>query len=149
MKIPIKYGLIITAGGIAWVIVTHLLITDPASPVHRVGSGIFFNILEIAGIYLAIASLRTSAGEFTFKEGVKTGVETAFVYALSFCVFFLIALFVIGPKLMASEPGAENMSARQAAIVAFVSLFVGSMIFGLIYSTLVSFFLARRLVKPD
>jgi hypothetical protein len=144
VKIPIKYGLIITAGGIAWVVVTHLLITDPASPVHRVGAGIFFNILEIAGIYLAISSSKNRGGDFSFKNGIITGVATALVYAISFCVFFLVALLVLGNKLMAAEPGAENMPAWQLALGAFIGLFFGSLVFGLIYSTLISFFLARR-----
>ena len=144
MRIPLKYGLIITLGGIAWVVITHLLITDPTSPVHRFGAGIFLNLLEIAGIYLAIASLRNSGDEFSFKAGIKTGVATAFVYAISFCVFFVVALLVVGSKLLAGEPGAQNIEPWQAASGAFVGLFFGAMIFGLIYSTLISFFLVRH-----
>jgi Protein of unknown function (DUF4199) len=145
MKIALKYGLLITLGAIAWVIVAHLLVPDPRSPVHSLGAGTFFNILHITGIYFAIRSLRNEAGsELAFKKGVKTGMATAFVYALSFCLFFVIALFVVGPKLMASEPGAGNMPLWRIALGAFVGLFLGSLLFGLIYSTLISFFFARR-----
>jgi hypothetical protein len=45
---------------------------------------------------------------------------------------------------MASEPGAENLPLWQVALGAFVGLFLGSLLFGLIYSTLISFFLAKR-----
>ncbi len=145
MRIALKYGLMITLGAIAWVVVTHLLVPDPRSPVHSLGAGIFFNVLHIAGIYLAIRSLKNeAAGELVFKAGMKTGMATAFVYALSFCLFFVIALLVVGTKLMAGEPGAENMPLWRIALGAFVGLFLGSLLFGLIYSALISFFLAKR-----
>ncbi len=145
MKIALKYGLLITLGAIAWVVIAHLLVPDPRSPVHSLGAGIFFNILHITGIYLAITTLRNeTGGELGFKTGVKTGIATAFVFAASFCLFFVAAIFAVGPKLMASEPGAENQPLWQIALGAFVGLFLGTLIFGLIYSTLISFFLAKR-----
>jgi hypothetical protein len=145
MKIAVKYGLMITSGAIAWVVIAHQLVPDPRSPVHSLGAGVFFNLLHIIGIYLAISTLRNeSGGELVFKEGMKTGIATAFVYALSFCLFFVIALFAVGTKLMASEPGAENLPLWRLALGAFVGLFLGSLVFGLIYSALISFFLASR-----
>lgn len=145
MKIALKYGLLITLGGVAWVVVAHLLVPDPRSPVHSFGNGIFFNLLHIAGTYLAINTARNEAGSaLIFKNGMKTGIATALVYATSFCLFFVVAIFVVGSKLMASEPGAENLPAWQVALGAFFGLFLGSLVFGLIYSTIISFFLAKR-----
>lgn len=145
MRIALKYGLLISLGAIAWVVIAHLLVPDPGSSVHNLGAGVFFNILHIAGIYLAIATLKNqSGGEVAFKAAVKTGVATAFVFALSLCLFFLVAIFVVGPRLIASEPGAQNLPVWQRALAAFAGLFVTSLIFGLIYSTLISFFLAKR-----
>jgi hypothetical protein len=145
MKIALKYGLLITLGVIAWVVVAHLLVPDPRSPVHSLGAGIFFNVLHIAGIYLAINAAKQEAGsELIFKQGVKTGMATALVYAVSSGLFFLVAIVVVGPRLMASEPGAENLPLWQVGLGAFLGLFVGSLIFGLIYSTVISFFLAKR-----
>lgn len=145
MKIALKYGLLITVGAIAWVVVAHLLVPDPRSPVHSLGAGVFFNLLHITGIYLAITALKQeTGGELGFKTAVKTGIATAFVFALSFCLFFVVALFAVGPKLMASEPGAENQPLWQVALGAFVGLLLGTLLFGLIYSTLISFFLAKR-----
>ena len=145
MKIALKYGLMISLVAIAWVALAHLLVPDPGSSVHSLGTGVVFNILNIAGIYLAITTLKNqSNGEITFKTGVKTGVATAFVYAFSLCLLFLIAIFVIGPKLLASEPSAQNLPLWQRALAAFMGLFFISLIFGLIYSTLISFFLAKR-----
>ncbi|MGH9928192.1 MAG: hypothetical protein ACREA9_03080 [Pyrinomonadaceae bacterium] len=145
MKIALKYGILITLGGIAWVVVAHLLVRDPRSPVHSFGAGIFFNLLHIAGTYLAINTARNEAGgALIFKNGMKTGIATALVYATSFCLFFVVTIFAVGSKLMASEPGAENLPAWQVALGAFFGLFVGSLVFGLIYSTIISFFLAKR-----
>lgn len=143
--VPLKYGLLITLGVIAWVVIAHLLVPDPRSPVHSVGAGVFFNLLHIAGIYLAINTVRNeSNGDLPFKTGVKTGLATALIYAVTSSLFFLVAIFVVGTKLMASEPGAENLPSWQVAVGAFLGLFVGSLIFGLIYSTVISYFLAKR-----
>ena len=51
MKIPLKYGLIIAAGLIAWVLVARSVVTNPASLVHSLGGPIFFNILHFVMIY--------------------------------------------------------------------------------------------------
>jgi hypothetical protein len=145
LKIPLKYGLLITLGVIAWVVIAHLLVPDPRSPVHSLGAGTFFNLLEIAGIYLAISTRRNeTGGQLDFKSGMKTGVATAFVYAITACLFFLVAILTVGPKLMATEPGAENLLPWQVALEAFVGLGGFALIFGLVYSALISFFLAKR-----
>jgi hypothetical protein len=145
LRIPLKYGLLITLGLIAWVVVAHLLVPDPRSPIHTVGAGVFFNLLHISGIFLAINTVRNeAAGELTFKNGLKTGVATAFVYAISSSLFFLVAIVVVGPRLLASEPGMEGLPAWQVAIGAFGGFCIVSLIFGLIYSTVISFFLTKR-----
>jgi hypothetical protein len=147
MKIALKYGLLITLGVIAWVVVAHLLVPDPRSPVHNLGAGIFFNLLEIAGIYFAIQTNKNeSGGELNFKAGLKTGIATAFVYAVTSCLFFVVAILTVGPKLMASEPGAETLPPWQVALGAFIGLGGFALIFGLVYSTVISFFLAKRRV---
>lgn len=88
-RIALKYGLLITLGVIAWVVVTHLLIPEPHSAVHSLGSGIFFNLLHIAGIYFALTTAKNEAdGELIFKEGLKTGMATALVFALTSSLFF-------------------------------------------------------------
>jgi hypothetical protein len=145
IQIALKYGLLITLGVIAWVVISHPLVPDPRSPIHSLGAGIFFNVVHIAGTYFALSAAKNEdAGELLFKEGVKTGLATALVFAVSSSLFFVVAITVVGTKLMASEPGAENLSVMQMALGAFVGLFVGSLVFGLIYSTVISFFLAKR-----
>ncbi len=146
MKIALKYGLLITLGIMAWVVVAHLLVPDPTSKVHSFGAGIFFNLMEICGIFLGISAKgRESGGKPTFKDGLKTGVSVAFVYALSAALFFLIELVLIGSRLMAAEPGAQTRPLWQTALAAFAGLFGGALLFGLVYSTVISFFLAKKL----
>ena len=43
MKIPLKYGLLITLGLILWVVIAHTLVPNPNSQVHQLGATIFFN----------------------------------------------------------------------------------------------------------
>src|SRR3982751_5983155 len=109
MKIPIKFGLLITLGVMAWVLIVHSVITNPQSLVHRLG------------------------------------VSISFVYALTVSLFFAGVLAVVGTKWLASEPGIANMPTSRVAAQAFIGLFLGSLLFGLIYSTVISFFLAKRI----
>ena len=146
MKIPLKYGLIIAAGLIAWVLIARSVVTNPASLVHSLGGPIFFNILHFVMIYLGLKELERQKGDRpTFKEGLKTGVAISFVYALAASLFFVGVLAVIGTKWLESETGAAPGAPMSlVAIQAFAGLFLGGMVLGLIYSTLISFFLAKR-----
>ena len=146
MKIPLKYGLMIAAGLIAWVLIARSVVTNPASLVHSLGGPIFFNLLHFVMIYLGLKELERQKGDRpTFKEGLKTGVAISFVYALAASLFFIGVLAVIGTRWLESEPGATaDAPISRIAIHAFAGLFLSGMILGLIYSTLISFFLAKR-----
>lgn len=145
MKIALTYGLLITVCFIAWVVIAHLLVPNPQSLVHSVGAGTFVNIIEILAIFLGIkAKRKANAGELKFKEGLKTGVAIAVVYGVSACLFFLVEILLIGPKVLAGEPGAETRPIWQAALGAFLGLFLGAVLLGLLYSTIISFLFAVR-----
>jgi uncharacterized membrane protein len=145
MKIPLKYGLLIVLGVIAWVLIARATITNPQSIVHTLGSPIVFNVLQFVMIYLGLKALAREKGDRpTFKEGLKTGVAISFVYALGAGLFFVAVLAVVGTKWLASEPGAADAPASRVAAGAFIGLFVLAMLFGLVYSTVLSFFLAKR-----
>lgn len=145
MKIPLKYGLLITLGVIAWVLITRSLITNPQSIVHQLGGPIFFNVLEFAMIYLGLKALEHQKGDAPmFKEGLKTGVAISAVYGLTASIFFVIVLAIVGTKWLASEPGAANAPLSRIVLGAFLGLFLLALLFGLIYSTVISFFLAKR-----
>jgi hypothetical protein len=145
MKIPLKYGLLITLGVMAWVLVARSLVTNPASLVHTLGSPIFFNVLHFVMIYLGLNAMEREKGDrLPFKEGLKTGVLISFFYALTASLFFVGVVIAVGTRWIASEPGFAEAPPSSVAARAFVYLFVGAMFLGLIYSTLISFFLAKR-----
>lgn len=103
------------------------------------------NIVEIVAILLGIRERKAvDGGQLRFKDGVKTGVSIAAVYAVLACLFFVIALRVLGPGMLAVEAGAELKPLWQVALGAFLGLGVGAVLFGLLYSAVISFFLSSR-----
>ena len=145
MKIPIKYGLLITLAVAAWVILAHMLVTNPRSPAHSIGTPIFFNVMQFVMIYLGLRALERNKGDrLVFKEGLKNGVLISLVYAITISLFFAGVVAVVGTKWLAMEPSAVEAPASQVAAGAFAGLFISAMVLGLIYSTLISFFLAKR-----
>ena len=145
MKLALRYGLIITAGIMAWTIVAHTLIPDPRSIVHSFGA-FTFNLLHFAGIYLGLRALEREKNQKpTFKEGMKQGVAISFIYAVTAALFFAGVLLVVGTKWMAAEAANPDLPMWLVALQAFAGLTVMSMIFGVAYSAVISFFLARRL----
>ena len=145
MKIPLKYGLLTTIGVAAWVLTVHALIDNPKSIVHSLGTPIFFNVFQFAVIYLGLKALEREKGERpTFKQGLTTGVGISFVYAFTIWLFFVGVIAVVGTKWLAVEPNAGAAPNSTVMAKAFAGLIIGSLLFGLIYSTLISFFIAKR-----
>lgn len=147
MKIALKYGLMITAVVVLWIVVVRLALGMGSGQGGQIISGVLFNVAAIVAIYLGMKERkRTLNGSLSFKDGVKTGMAISLVYAISACLFFMIEYAVAGPKLLLSD-GAPAAPLWQVATMAFAGLFLGSLFFGLIYSTLIAFFLARRLSR--
>jgi hypothetical protein len=146
MKIPLKYGLLAALGLIIWVLASRTLVANPNSLVHTLGAPVFFNLLHFVMIFLGLKALEREKGDKpAFKEAVKTGVSIAFVYALTASLFFVGVVLVIGTAWLASEPGATgSIPMRELLVQAFAGLFLGTLIFGLIYSTVIAFFVAKR-----
>lgn len=144
MKTLLKYGLMITLGAIAWVLVAHYAVSNPASLVHVPGTPLVLNVLQFTMIYLGIKAVEREKGErLSFKEGIQTGFGISFIYGVTLSIFFAIVLAVRGTKWMAIEPGAGNAPTSQIAR-AFLGLFLSALVFGLVYSTVISFFIAKR-----
>ena len=145
MRIPLKYGLLTALGLIAWVLATHALISNPQSFVLTLGGPIFFNVLHFVMIFLGLKAFEREKGEKPlFKEALKTGISIAFVFALTASLFFVCVVLVVGTRWLGGEPGAATTPAWILMAQAFAGLFLGTMIFGLIYSTVIAFFIARR-----
>jgi hypothetical protein len=150
MKLALRYGMIITVGLMAWIIIAHTVVPNPQSLVHSLGAFTFFNLLHFAMIYLGITALEREKNEKpTFKEGLKQGVSISFVYAVTAALFFVGVLLFIGPKWMAGEAARPDMPMWLVGVQAFAGFIALTMIFGLVYSTLISFFLAKRLSRED
>lgn len=144
MKIALKYGLATAVCFIAWVSIAHWLVPDPRSAVHSVGAFSFVNIVQIIAILLGIREKKAASGQLRFKDGVKTGVAIAVVYAVAVSQFFVIALSVLGPGMLAVEHDAALKPLWQVALGAFLGLGVVAVFFGLLYSAMISFFLTSR-----
>ena len=143
MKIPVKYGLLAALGLIIWMLVSHSLVANPNSPVHTFGATIVFNLLNFIMIFLGLKALEREKGDKpAFKEALKTGVSIAFVYALTASLFFVVAVLFVDKAWL--EPGAANMPRQTFLLQAFAGLFLGLMLGGLIYSTVIAFFVAKR-----
>ena len=145
MKIGLKYGLAVTLVVVAWIVIVRHLMGVGADSRANVIAPILFNVAQILAIFLGLIRRKNDAGgELSFKEGMKTGVAISFVYAASACLVFVIEYFIYGPKLLLAEAGASARPLWQTAAMAYTGLFLGSLIFGVIYSTVISFFLAKR-----
>lgn len=135
---------------IAWVVVIRFLLDLPTdSKVHLIAP-VLFNVTAIAAILQGMRARKEElAGDLPFKEGIKTGMAISLVYAISACLFFVFEFLVSGPKLLMSEAGAQDGPMWKVAAFAYGGLFVGSLVFGMIYSTIIAFFLARRLPRES
>lgn len=139
----------ITLVVMVWVLITHFLFPLGAESKANLLAPILFNLAAIVAIYLGIKARNDeTAGELSFKEGIKTGLSISLVYAISSCLFFFILFLFVGPTLMANEPMAQNYSMWQLALIAFAGMFFGALILGLVYATIISFLLARQRKVP-
>jgi hypothetical protein len=145
LSIPIKYGLLITLGVAAWVVIAHLLIPNPRSLAHTLVGPIFFNILQFSMIYLGLnAKEREYGDKQDFKKNLRSGVAISFVYGVTASLFFIVLVAFIGTRWIDNEPGLVGRPTSLILIQAFAGLFIGALVLGLIYSTVISFFLAKR-----
>jgi hypothetical protein len=150
MKIALKYGLLITAVVVAWVVIVRFVLgVGPDSKANLIGP-ILFNLTAIVAIALGMrARNQELGGNLYFKEGLKTGMAISLAYAVSACLFFVLQYLVAGPELLMTEAGAETGPLWRVAVFAYAGLFFGSLLFGLIYSTIIAFFIAKRLGRED
>ena len=145
MKIALKYGLLITLVVIAWILwARYTMEMGPDSPANVIAP-ILFNLALLVAIFLGMRARKKELnGDLGFKEGLKTGMGISMVYAVSSCLFFMIQFFIAGPNLLLSDAAPSGRPLWQIAAIAYTGLFFGAIVAGLIFSTLIAFFLARR-----
>lgn len=145
MKIALKYGLLITLVVVLWVVIARFMLGITPQSKADLLAPILFNLAAIASMYMGLkASMKECDGVFSFKDGVKTGFAISVVYAVSSCLFFFIVFLFTGPALLANEPMAKTRPLWQVALLAYLGLGVGAIVFGLIYSTIISFILVKK-----
>ncbi|HBB86161.1 MAG TPA: hypothetical protein DC047_00930 [Blastocatellia bacterium] len=150
MKIALKYGLLITFVVVLWIVIVRLWLGMGSGPAGQLGSFALFNVAAIVAILFGIKEQkRALGGSLWFKEAVKTGMRISLVYAISACLFFMIEYLIAGPKILLEDAGPLPGPLWQLAAMKYAGLFFGSLFLGLIYSTLIAFFLARRLGRDS
>ena len=133
MKIALKYGLLITAVVVLWIVVVRLWLERGAGPRGQIVSAVLFNGAAILAIFLGMKERKAGlGGTLSFKEGLKTGMGISLVYAISACLFFMIEYLVVGPRLLLSEAGPQTSALWQVAVMAYAGLFLGALLFGFI-----------------
>lgn len=149
MRLTLKYGLAIAAAVAMWTILVHILVRNPDSKIHSLGTVFFFNFVQFAGIYFGIRATERAVGHaLIFKHALKTGVSISFYYALFSSLFFICVLLIEGTSFMASEPGSQALPKWLLITQAFTGLILLTTFFGLVYSTVIAFALAKRRSTP-
>jgi len=137
MKIALKYGVAVTLIIAAWVALKHFVLHIEAQSAQFADLAVF-NLSAIVALMLGIKERRLANGDrLTFLQGLGTGVSIALTYAVLTCLYFALLLKLVGPKLMQQE-GETNVAA------AFLGLGIGLMLFGTIFSVLISLVLKKN-----
>jgi Protein of unknown function (DUF4199) len=145
MKLALKYGLMITAVVVVWIVVVRFVMGVGADSKANLIAPIIFNIAAIVAIFLGMSERKRELnGTLSFKDGLKVGMAISLAYAISACLFFMIQYLITGPQLLLADAGPEPGPLWRVAVVAYAGLFFGSLFFGVIYSTVIAFFLAKR-----
>ncbi|HEV8138787.1 MAG TPA: DUF4199 family protein [Pyrinomonadaceae bacterium] len=137
MKIALKYGIAVTLIIAAWVALKHFVLHIEGQSAQFADLAVF-NLSAIAALMMGIKEKRLANGDrMTFLQGLGTGVSIALTYAVLTCLYFALLLKLIGPKLMQQE-GETNV------VAAFLGLGIGLMLFGTIFSVLISLVLKKN-----
>lgn len=145
MRIALKYGLSITLVVVLWVLIARFLIGIESGSKADLMASVLFNLTAIVFIYFGTKARKNElAGDLTFKQGMKTGFSISLIYASSACLFFAVVLLVKGPGLLMNESGAQGLPLWRLATQAFAGLFFLGLFFGIVYSTIIAFVLAKR-----
>jgi hypothetical protein len=148
LRIAIKCGAIIAAGIAIWVLSDHyvLHITRPGSRAAFL-TPLVFNLLQLVMLFLGIrARRREDNDKLTLGQGISVGLAISLAYGVFACLFFLGYYLIAGSKILQNEPGYEQPE-RLVLLKAYAGLFLGALIAGLIYSTVISF--ALRTVPQE
>jgi uncharacterized protein DUF4199 len=136
MKIALKYGIAVALIIAAWVALKHFVL-HIEGPSAQFADLAVFNLSAIVALMMGIKEKRLANGDrLTFLQGLGAGISIALTYAILTCLYFALLLRLVGPSLMQQE-GETNITA------AFLGLGIGLMVFGTIFSLLISLVMKR------
>src|SRR5436190_17557326 len=136
MKLALKYGIASTLIIAAWVALKHFVL-HLKGPQAQFTDVVIFNLTAIVALGFGIRERRMANGDrLTFLQGLGTGVWIAVTYAILTSLYFVLLLTVVGPKLMQQE-------GETSVVKAFFGVSIGFVLFGTIFSALISFVLRK------
>lgn len=136
IRIALKYGIAVTLIIAAWVALKHFVLHIEGSSAQFADVAVF-NLTAIVALGMGMKERReANAHKLTFFQGLTTGISIAVTYAILTSLYFALLLALIGPKLMQQE-GETNIAA------AFLGLGIGLILFGAIFSALISLVLKK------
>jgi len=143
MKLAVKYGAIIAAGVAIWVLADHFLlhVSRPGAKAAFL-TPLFFNLLQLAVLFLGIRAWRQqNQGGLTLGQGISRGIAISVAYGVFASIFFLVFYLSVGSRILENEPAVAGIDRTDKYVLlqAFGGLFLGALIGGLIYSTVISY----------
>ena len=136
MKIALKYGIAVTLIIAAWVALKHFVL-HLQGPSAQLTDVAVFNLTAIMALGMGIKEKRmANRDRLTFLQGLGTGVSIAITYAILTSLYFALLLSLVGPKLLDQE-------GETSVVHAFIGVSIAFMLFGTIFSALISLVLRK------
>ncbi|MEY8849582.1 DUF4199 domain-containing protein [Psychroserpens sp. XS_ASV72] len=120
LKVALKYGIIVTVCLIAYFLLLKLF-NFHENPWLRIMNGVIMSL----GIYYAIKYYKLSSDqEFSYINGMKTGLLTGFIATVIFTVFMAVYMFHLDvpftEKLLGDWFGDYEVSANILLLIVFI-----------------------------
>lgn len=137
-RVAVKYGIATAIGFIAYFLLMRALGLAQIIELRALN----FVILSV-GIFLAIRYERNKDPEFAYLKGLATGISTAGVSLIIFCVFLAIYLDVLDPAFMQQIKEHEMFGEMLNPYIASVAVLFE----GILSGFLISFILMQYFKK--
>jgi|SRR6185436_3318621 len=136
MKITLKYGIAVAVVIAAWVALKNFVLHFEG-PAAQGADFLIFNGSALIALFMGIREKRAvNGGSLSFGDGLGAGVAIAITYSLLLSLYFAVLLLLVGPRLM-------QQAGHTSYVSAFAGLFIGMVLFGAIFSAVISIILRR------
>lgn len=143
----VKYGLALTVSIAIWITIMHMGLYSE----KKTGTTIidyFYILIPLIGLYFGIKEKKHMLkNKFTLKTGIWEGFYISLVYAILSPFVFYIYYIAINPESIEFAKKAYGMEQFSTKAVIFADMavqFIFSLVTGLIFSLITSYFLARK-----